>query len=100
MTAPRSALLVAWARAWRLGLASYDEVIDETCGSDEPHDVTGLPGRLQPQPLAEALSALARTSPDDLRLVLPTPGDPRGLPGPGPFTAAALLAGEGALCGP
>jgi hypothetical protein len=32
-----------------------------------------------------------------VRLVLPAPGDPLGLPGPGPFTTAALLAGEGVL---
>jgi hypothetical protein len=32
-----------------------------------------------------------------LRLVLPAPGDVVGLPGPGPFTAAALLASEGVL---
>jgi hypothetical protein len=31
------------------------------------------------------------------RLVLPAPGDPLGLPGPGPFTQAALAAGEGVV---
>src|SRR5262249_3675076 len=30
-------------------------------------------------------------------LVLPAPGDPRGLPGPGPFSTAALLVGEGVV---
>ena len=45
-------------------------------------------------PVREALRILARHSPDEIRLVLPVPGDPRGLPGPGPFTNAALLAGE------
>jgi hypothetical protein len=29
--------------------------------------------------------------------VLPAPGDPRGLPGPGPFASAALVAGEGVV---
>ena len=39
---------------------------------------------------------LRKLHPDEIRLVLPAPGDPRGLPGPGtPFTGAALLAGEG-----
>ena len=37
--------------------------------------------------------------PDEIRLVLPAPGDPRGLPGPGPFTGAALEAGEGVIAG-
>jgi hypothetical protein len=32
-------------------------------------------------------------------VVLPVPGDPRGLPGPGEFTGAALLAEEGVLAG-
>lgn len=99
MTAPRSALLIAWAKAWRLGLVSYDEVVDHTTGDDEPHDVAGLPGELHPVGLASALAALSRTDPDALRLVLPTPGDPRGLPGPGELTRAALTAGEAALCG-
>ncbi|MYW72898.1 hypothetical protein GTW08_12255, partial [Pseudonocardia sp. SID8383] len=31
------------------------------------------------------------------RLVLPAPGDVRGLPGPGPFSDAAITAGEGVL---
>ena len=42
----------------------------------------------------DALPALAKLSPDEIRLVLPAPGDPRGLPGPGDFAGAALLAGE------
>ena len=29
--------------------------------------------------------------------MLPAPGDPRGLPGPGPFSRAAMAAGEGVL---
>jgi hypothetical protein len=48
-------------------------------------------------PLAEAIAALSKLHPDDVRLVLPVPGDPRGLPGPGPFSGAALLAGEGVV---
>ena len=35
--------------------------------------------------------------PDEIRLVLPAPGDPRGLPGPGELTGAALLAGEAVM---
>ena len=43
------------------------------------------------------LSVLAKLHPDEIRLVLPAPGDPFGLPGPGDFTGAALLAGEGVV---
>src|SRR6266511_3873543 len=35
----------------------------------------------------------------EIRLVLPAPGDPRGLPGPGPFTGAALVTGEAVVAG-
>jgi hypothetical protein len=99
MAVPRSATLVAWARAWRTGLASYDEVVDETSGDDAEHMVEGLGDRAHAVSLNDALGALSRLDADDIRLVLPTPGDPRGLPGPGPFTAAALTSGEGAVCG-
>ncbi len=89
LTAVRSAVLAAWMRSWRAGLVSYDEVVDEV-GADDLLDAGTL---------ASGLSAFARLGPDDVWLVLPSPGDPRGLPGPGPFTIAALLAGEGVLCG-
>ena len=48
-------------------------------------------------PLGWALPVLRERSPDGVEVVLPVPGDPRGLPGPGPFTTAALAAGEGVL---
>src|SRR6185369_1542720 len=50
-------------------------------------------------PLREAVKELSKLHPDEIRLVLPAPGDPRGLPGPGPFTGAALEAGEGVIAG-
>jgi hypothetical protein len=37
--------------------------------------------------------------PGTVRLVVPVAGDPRGLPGPGAFSTAALASGEGAVCG-
>jgi len=89
----RSSRLVAWVRAWRAGLVPFDEVADEVAG-DEEHLVADAPGAWTDQPLRQALPMLSKLSPDDIRLVLPAPGDPRGLPGPGAFTAAALLAGE------
>ncbi|HYN95822.1 MAG TPA: hypothetical protein VES42_18410 [Pilimelia sp.] len=98
LTARRSTRFVAWVRAWRAGLAPFDEIADEIAG-DEEHLVADAPGAWTDVPLSDALPALSRLHPDDIRLVLPAPGDPRGLPGPGPFAGAALLAGEGVLAG-
>jgi hypothetical protein len=57
--------------------------------------VTGLgPDDL---PLDRAAARLRAAGVARLRVVLPAPGDPVGLPGPGPFTAAALGASEGVL---
>jgi len=89
----RSARFVTWARAWRAGVVSYDDVADETVG-DEEHLVSDAPGTWTDVPLREAVRALSKLHPDEIRLVLPAPGDPRGLPGPGPFTADAIETGE------
>jgi hypothetical protein len=94
----RSTRFVAWVRAWRAGLVPYDELADQIAG-DEEHLVADAPGTWTDVPLGAALSALSRLHPDEIRLVLPAPGDPRGLPGPGAFTSAALLAGEGVVAG-
>ncbi|MCW6006928.1 hypothetical protein K1W54_20425 [Micromonospora sp. CPCC 205371] len=117
LAARRSSRFVAWVRAWRAGLVPYDEVADEIAG-DEEHLVADAPGTWTDVPLGDALPALSKLSPDDIRLALPAPGDPRGLPGPAaggawaeerrasgprvrgsgasanPFTGAALIAGE------
>lgn len=95
---PRSAVLVAWTRSWRLGLVSYDEVVEQVHGDDDEH-LVGLPEEIAPVPLKHALARFSRLPEADIRLVLPSAGDPRGLPSPGAFTAAALETGEGALCG-
>lgn len=89
-------LLAAWSTAWLSGRASYDDVIDAVVG-DEVHRVAGLAGQTHPVPLGWALSALREHGETRLRAVLPVPGDPRGLPGPGSFSAAAMQAGEGVL---
>ncbi|BAL86896.1 hypothetical protein AMIS_16760 [Actinoplanes missouriensis 431] len=92
-TARRSTRFVTWVRAWRAGLVPFDEIADEIADGEE-HLVADAPGTWTDIPLAQALPALAKLHPDDIRLVLPVPGDPRGLPGPGELTGAALLAGE------
>lgn len=61
--------------------------------------VADVPGTWTDVTLAEGIPVLAKLHPDEVRLVLPAPGDPRGLPGPGPFATAALGAGEGVLAG-
>ena len=98
LAARRSSRFVAWVRAWRAGLVPYDEVADEVAG-DEEHLVADAPGAWTDLPLRDALPTLSRLSPDEIRLVLPAPGDPRGLPGPGPFAGAALIAGEAVVAG-
>lgn len=98
LAARRSSRFVVWVRAWRAGLVPYDELAEEIAG-DEEHLVADAPGTWTDVPLREALSVLSRLTPDQIRLVLPAPGDPRGLPGPGPFTGAALVAGEAVMAG-
>lgn len=96
LTPRRSTRFVAWVRAWRAGLVPFDELADEIAG-DEEHLVADAPGTWTDVPLGHGLPVFAKLSPDDIRLVLPAPGDPRGLPGPGPLTGAALLAGEAVM---
>ena len=95
-TARRSTRFVAWVRAWRAGLVPFDELADEIA-ADEEHLVADAPGTWTDVPLAQGLPIFAKLHPDEIRLVLPAPGDPRGLPGPGELTSAALLAGEAVM---
>jgi hypothetical protein len=95
-TARRSTRFVAWVRAWRAGLVPFDELADEIA-RDEEHLAVDAPGTWTDVPLRQALPAFAKVHPDDVRLVLPAPGDPRGLPGPGELTGAAMLVGEAVM---
>ncbi len=98
LTARRSTRFVTWARSWRAGLVPYDEVPDEVADGEE-HLVGDAPGTWTEVPLREVLHLFAKLHPDDIRVVLPAPGDPRGLAGPGEFTGAALLSGEAVIAG-
>ena len=94
-TPPRSALLAAWGNAWLAGEASLPELVTRVTAGDDAHLVVGLDR--DDQPLQAAVARLRAAGVQQLRLVLPAPGDALGLPGPGPFTTAALAASEGLL---
>ena len=99
VAARRSTRFAAWTRAWRAGLVAYDEIADEIAG-DEEHVVSDAPGTWTDQTLREALSMLSKLHPDEIRLVLPAAGDPRGLPGPGAVhRRQRCYAGEGVIAG-
>jgi hypothetical protein len=108
-----SATFTVWASAWLVGAAAPDDVLDALAPWADAHDVqaadsdtaqlTSLPAPGAPvSSLTFLLAALRRAvagrdSAGPARLVLPAPGDVRGLPGPGVFSTAATTAGEGVL---
>lgn len=104
-----SATFTVWTSAWLAGSAAPDDVLDALGPWALAHDVqaadeataavTALPPPGSPvSSLAFLLATLRRTSPrGPARLVLPAPGDVRGLPGPGMFSREATAAGEGVL---
>ncbi|MEH3075988.1 MAG: hypothetical protein PGN11_13370 [Quadrisphaera sp.] len=111
---PRSARLAAWGTAVLNGRAAPGTGIAAITGSDEPHDVTGgdpLPGwgaagrtssgsapdDVGAVALAQLFAGLATAGARSLRVALPAPGDPAGLPGPAGFSAEAVEAGEAVL---
>jgi len=97
MTAPgRSARFVAWANATLVAGVSPDEAALQIRGDDPPHRVDGLPLG-DGQSLTVVLAWLGGVPGWSVRLVLPVPGDPVGLPGPGPLAVAALAGGEAAV---
>lgn len=82
--------------AWYAGAVGPDEVVDAVTDDDAAHQVAGL--GLDVLPLRDALSVWRRES-APVRLVLPVPGDVRGVPGPAAFRDAALEAGEAVWSG-
>jgi hypothetical protein len=85
-----------WATAWLSARTSYDHALDALTG-DTAHRVSGLPGAEEAVPLGTALSALRGLGERRLRLVLPVPGDVRGLPAVPGLAALALEAGQAAV---
>jgi hypothetical protein len=85
-----------WTTAWLSGRASFDETLDALLG-DRLHIVSGLPGAHEPVPLGAALTALRGLGERRFRLVLPVPGDVRGLPRIPGLAPLALEAGQAAV---
>ena len=90
----RAGALTSWGTAYLVGAASLDDADAATVGPDSVHRVVGVPGEPDPVPVSIALGRLRARGITGLRLVLPEPGDPIGLPGPTSFTAAAIEAGS------
>ncbi|WP_433299343.1 hypothetical protein ACQPZQ_24460 [Pseudonocardia sp. CA-142604] len=104
-----SATFTVWTSAWLAGAAAPDDVLDALAPWADAHDVqaadadtarvTALSSPGEPvSSVTFLLAALRRSAPrGPARLVLPVPGDARGLPRPGPFSQQAMSAGEGVL---
>jgi hypothetical protein len=86
-----------WATAWLTGRTSYDEALDALLADQTAHQVTGLPGSTGTVPLGWALTALRGLGERRFRLVLPVPGDVRGVPAAPGLVATALEAGQVAV---
>jgi hypothetical protein len=85
-----------WSTAWLSGRAPYDDALDALLG-DTAHRVAGLPGTAEAVPLGAALSALRALGEQRFRLVLPVPGDVRGLPPVPGLSTLALESGQAAV---
>ena len=85
-----------WTTAWLTGRASYDDALDALLG-DAVHSVVGLPGAEEPMPLGRVLTGLRAVGERRFRLVLPVPGDVRGLPRVPGLAPLALVAGQAAV---
>ena len=92
---PRSALLACWTTSWLHGETGLPELVARVTAHDDDHLVTGLAAT--DLTIGQAVARLRAAGAVRVRVVLPAPGDPVGLPGPGPFSGAALAASEGVL---
>jgi hypothetical protein len=100
-----SATLTVWASAWLHGCAAPDAVIDGLHTWASFHEVVAaneataqqldLPAPVAvPTSVVGLLAAIRRAGAGAGQLLLPVPGDVRGLPPNGPLAAAALTSGE------
>jgi hypothetical protein len=97
--------LAVWTSAWLSGAAAADDVLDALQDWAESHEVVAADERLASTleiPLrgeaggspAALLAALRRSGAVNAELVMPVPGDVRGLGGASQFASEALRAGE------
>lgn len=100
--------MVVWTSAWLHGAAASDDVLDALQAWAEVHQVcaaddelatrTDLPGPWETAAgPALLLGALRRRGPSGGYLVLPVPGDARGLDGASAFSQRAMKTGEAAV---
>jgi hypothetical protein len=103
-------MFVVWSSAWLSGFAAADDVLDALQDWAELHEVVAatdatattldIPVRGEAAGQAAALlAALRRAGAGGGRLVLPVPGDVRGLGQSGEFAAEALHTGEAVVHG-
>lgn len=85
--------LTAWTNAWLRGAVSYDAAVSAIRDAGISQ-VVGLPGNPGSAPVGWALGALRSAGDTPLRLVLPVPGDVRGLPSLPGLADAAIRAGQ------
>jgi hypothetical protein len=102
--------MAVWSSAWLSGAAAADDVLDALQDWAELHEVVAadenlaarleIPVRGEPGCApASLLGVLRRTGVGEGRLVMPVPGDVRGLGGPSAFATEALRAGEAVVLG-
>ncbi|MDQ3716782.1 MAG: hypothetical protein M3381_12330 [Actinomycetota bacterium] len=85
--------LTAWANSWLRGAVSYDAAVSAIHEANIGA-VRGLPDHPEPAPVGWVLSELRSAGGTPLRLVLPVPGDIRGVPDSPGLAAAATHAGQ------
>ncbi|OLF15109.1 hypothetical protein BU204_23890 [Actinophytocola xanthii] len=97
--------MAVWSSAWLSGAAAADDVLDALRDWAEAHEVVAADERLATSleipergeagtGHATLLAALRRAGVNGAQLVMPVPGDVRGLGGPSQFGTEALKAGE------
>jgi hypothetical protein len=100
-----SATFAVWGSAWLHGVAAPDDALDALAIWAEMHEVVAdddgtataldLPAKDErATQLAGLLAALRKAGATTARLVIPVPGDVRGLGGSGPLANAAIDTGQ------
>ena len=86
--------LAAWTSAWLAGQAAFDDVLTNVGALELVDHSADLAFSADRRPSLSAVLIAWRLARTRVRVVLPVPGDVRGLPGPSSFRQAALEAGQ------